>query len=662
MMSRLYRLLLATWLLSGGSAPALAETPLLMPGKQTLFQRVITRDEAPRRAQPAAGASRTIEALVPLYVFERRLVDGLEWVRVSASDKDGTDFWLSADEVLDWKQNIVLTFEKHGDFDRMLMFRDVDDVYSLVEAEDPAMVAQSARGKALAAERGEGDAGAVIGLGPRTSVDLANNFYFMPILDWEEALFDTGGQFVKVLEVAVAKEKAAQDAGSVTPPASGDAIMSDPTAFEDYKVGVVFVIDTTVSMQPYIDATQDAMIRMFDTLQDSGLGDRISFGLVGYRDSVEAAPTIGYLSNVYVPLADKVGRTAFLRGMDRMKQADVSTRNFREDAYAGIREALASRAKADVDGLWVVLITDASPRDPDDKFSSTALSAQGIADIALESGAYIATLHLLTDRGAKANDHERARARYEPLSAVPNTGTLYRAIPGGDVEEFRQTALQLTSFIAEDIKKFLPNSGNTAAAEQAEIEEQVSPELIENAQKVAKAMRLSYLGRETGEAAPDVFSGWIADRDYEHREQKPVEIRLLVTKNQLSDLEEALRTIVSRGEEHFLEPDQFFRQIVAAATDASRRPENVGARPDSLADAALIAEYLDGLPYRSQVMNITEDEWLRMNAAEQLQLLDRLSEVAERYRVLNGTPDKWLRLARDGKGELVYPMQFNQLP
>jgi len=103
--------------------------------------------------------------------------------------------------------------------------------------------------------------------------------------------------------------------------------------------------------------------------------------------------------------------------------------------------------------------------------------------------------------------------------------------------------------------------------------------------------------------------------------------------------------------------------VLAAAADMARQPEGVATRADTLADAAVLREYLEGLPYASHVMNLTEDDWLRLSIAEQQQLMDLLSEKVARYQALHDTPEVWYRLqASDPSGEAVYPMLLDDLP
>ena len=47
----------------------------------------------------------------------------------------------------------------------------------------------------------------------------------------------------------------------------------------DFRAAVVFVVDTTKSMGPYIDATRTTMAGVYSQLSDAGLSDKVTFGL-----------------------------------------------------------------------------------------------------------------------------------------------------------------------------------------------------------------------------------------------------------------------------------------------------------------------------------------------------------------------------------------------
>src|SRR4051794_27434791 len=89
-------LLLAAMPVSGASSATDQRTPLLIPGKQTLYQRVLTRPEAELRKGPAANSPvvrSAIAALTPLYVYDRVLVDGSQWLELGLSSDGRTEGW-----------------------------------------------------------------------------------------------------------------------------------------------------------------------------------------------------------------------------------------------------------------------------------------------------------------------------------------------------------------------------------------------------------------------------------------------------------------------------------------------------------------------------------------------------------------------------------------
>ena len=111
-------------------------------------------------------------------------------------------------------------------------------------------------------------------------------------------------------------------------------------------------------------------------------------------------------------------------------------------------------------------------------------------------------------------------------------------------------------------------------------------------------------------------------------------------------------------------PNDFFRQLRSAAATMARRPEAV-ARSDArrLADLGLIGEYLDGLPYRSRIMELTEDDWLSWSFGQQRQFLDDLDAKVTLYQQIYDNTDLWIAL--DGnlhrRRRAVFPIPLDAL-
>jgi hypothetical protein len=179
---------------------------------------------------------------------------------------------------------------------------------------------------------------------------------------------------------------------------------------------------------------------------------------------------------------------------------------------------------------------------------------------------------------------------------------------------------------------------------------------------VGNAMRLAYLGRVQQAAAPPVIRAWTSDRDLQNTDISAFDVRVLVTRNQLSDLSEVLRAILDQGNANRLRPADFFNQLRSAAANMARNPARLRARDaQNLGD--LMGEFLTDLPYRSEIMEIDQDAWLAMGAARQREVLDSIESKLRLYNEFEQRRDIWVSF--DGgrvPGDAVYPMPLDALP
>src|SRR5690606_5453101 len=70
----------------------------------------------------------------------------------------------------------------------------------------------------------------------------------------------------------------------------------NPAAPGDFRSGVVFVVDASSSMQPYIDRTRQAMSEVLSRIEAAELNDKVRFGMVAYRDDPAEVKGIEYLA------------------------------------------------------------------------------------------------------------------------------------------------------------------------------------------------------------------------------------------------------------------------------------------------------------------------------------------------------------------------------
>jgi serine/threonine-protein kinase PpkA len=108
----------------------------------------------------------------------------------------------------------------------------------------------------------------------------------------------------------------------------------------------------------------------------------------------------------------------------------------------------------------------------------------------------------------------------------------------------------------------------------------------------------------------------------------------------------------------------FFLQLRGAAATLARSPEQVTPpQVQRLADVGLVGEWLDDLPYTSQIMNLTESRWLRLSYAQQQEVLDVIEEKIRLYQRIHDDSDRWIDLdGRATKGEAVTTVPLDALP
>ena len=97
--------LLAGWTLAAHAAD---RTPLLMEGKKTLYQRVITHPGASLYAGQGEGSTVIQKAVRPFSVFYVYTRDG-NWLEVGASTTK-PDGWIKATDTTAWNQALTLLF------------------------------------------------------------------------------------------------------------------------------------------------------------------------------------------------------------------------------------------------------------------------------------------------------------------------------------------------------------------------------------------------------------------------------------------------------------------------------------------------------------------------------------------------------------------------
>ena len=200
--------------------------------------------------------------------------------------------------------------------------------------------------------------------------------------------------------------------------------------------------------------------KVYEKIEKENLGKQVKFGLVAFRSSTKAVPGLEYTSKMFVdPSTVKDGKD-FMDKVANLKQATVSSKEFSEDAYAGVSQALNEINWNNFGGRYLVLITDAGAIEGDNPISTTGLDAKQLRLEAQHRGVALYTLHLKTPSGK--NNHQIAQAQYNELSFNNYLNKpLYYPVNAGDVNEFGQKVDTLASALTKQVKQAY--SGEEAA-------------------------------------------------------------------------------------------------------------------------------------------------------------------------------------------------------
>ena len=679
------------------SASASAEgsrEPLLMEGKTTLYQRVLTTPSCKLHAKAdASDAGKEIAPLSQYYVYS----DTGATVEVGADTTGKIAGFLDKSCTVPWKMQLALHFTNSANRNRALIFEQEAGLDNIIDSDDGV---QQYKKLYETASKG-GQAEGVISIEPDKYVDPSKNFYLLPILNSVESIYPDGN-FVYKHEIAsvtakdsksstdtAAKAKggdaaanaaSAQATTKASASAAKDGSNSDDPYVVAFKSAIVFVIDSSISMRPYIERTKQAINSIYKSIESNNLNDSVHFGIVSFRADTKSTPGLEYTTKMYLKPGEAVDAKTFNEKVATLDQAKVSSTQFDEDAYAGINMALQDINWNNYGGRYIVLITDAGAIDAGDKQSSTGMDANSLRLEAQHYGAAVYTMHLLTKSGAK--NHKKAKDQYEILSfnQILNK-PLYYPVNAGDVKAFGSMVDTLSSSLTAQVKRAVMgqmSAGSSLAASdklKAEADKHKDANdlakkptndqekaLVNDSDKLGLAMQLAYLGRVTGAKSPDFLQGWMYDRDVENHNTAVCAPVVLVNRNQLSDLYTLVNGVLESGIAGQLSSDDMFSQLKALAAQMGRDPNQLS-KSKSIGEMGIMGELLDDLPYKSMIANLSPEDWYNLGSQEQERIVRALENSLNYIQHCSGDNDRFIKLNVDADtSDEVYPIPLDALP
>lgn len=592
-----------------------------------------------------------VPAFKPLYVFDRQGLDLSRaeepqgWYQVGRT-RAAAEGWMQARDALEWRQALLVSYTHPGNElegrSPVLMFRDRTALESIVDDMDMA-----GRAKALYEGVAAGNIPeSVVSMEPKRFVDITRQFYVLPILQWSQTQIN--GDDIRLLQVAAAVPgvRGADTVGNAdyleqaqVGRDAGGAVL------RDVKTDIVFVIDTSRSMQPFIDMTRQAVAKMSRSFS-AETADRFRFGLVVYRDSLEAAPQLEYVTRNLTPELVDADALVGLLEKDAAATA-VGSVDYAEEAFAGVDAALHSKWR---EGAlrFVILVGDASSHPKGHKQNTTGKDETDLRREYDDAQVHLFAIHLQDPRAKE--DHPRALAQFGHLARVrgDEASSAIKEVNAFEESEYLALAEHLTGRISTLLNETMGVQPAAAAAPLAEMD------------KLWEAALIEYVGKEAN--PPKDIVAWALDRDLVNPADKALDVRVLVTREQLSSLSQSLDQVVQAVMRAEVTQGQFFEALQGVAGQAMKRPEDLGGSV-RLADTGLLPAFIQSLPYKSDILSLTDDMFASMTAEQRSQLEWSILAKLDQYRTINEQVDAWFRVNdTDPDQDLVYPLHLDYLP
>jgi hypothetical protein len=651
-------------------------SPVKIEGKTFLPLRVLARPFSNIYKEPDVNKG-TVEENVPTfqtyYVYTRPEVkatgtDVNGWYEVG-SDVRGTVLgWMRAEDVMEWKQTMSLAYTHPEGRKPVLMFEDREVLLKLEKAtEDQRKKDTETLYTTLDTGKIPTDF-PVRSVEPKKAVDISSQFYLLPILEFGVIeLENREGRILKLAAATAAGPDAREDSDikkneDYKKEALEGKTSIDLEKLKTLEVDLVFVMDMTGSMQPYINAALDVVknISLFVT-KDAEIKKSVHFGLWGYRDSVQDIPALEFHTKNFTPTLQSVEE--FEKTLSGVRAAAVGSGDYPEDVFSGMDNAMRE-TQWTADALrFIVLIGDAPAHELGHPWNYSGQSEQTLRAFADDNKVFIFALHIKDPDPRAAEFHVISEPQFRTLSR--NKGmegeSSYYSVTSTDLDGFsratRDIAEVLVAMVAQAKKGQVFTSTATAVSTGSP---QKPTEARTLAAKMGYAALVEWIGKETETKAPRDIIAWAVDKDLVDPSIQSMDVRLLINKKDLDSLAKVLGDVIAAGRRGQIGGEDFFTSLQATATTLSRTPEQIR-NAQSMAD--LVPEFLAGLPYKSRLMAMNNELWASWSNDQQDEFLKELDAKIQLYKTIHDEPGGWIQLNKgDDPDEFVYPISLEMLP
>ncbi len=621
----------------------------VMEDQRTAIDRqVLSRPDSKLYDKPDGSplADRLLKNFERLYVF----ADEGDWIEVGESI-DQPLGWMKAEDTVDWPHSIVVEYGDPVKRSPVLFFRDPT---KLEELAGSGASREDEVGSLYGTIEDAADRGAPL---PETFPvvcmepgQLGDDLYINPVLD--SRFIDMDGTQARLLQVTAAGQE--RGATEFTSPEYLEVLKKNrrraETALAEassagVELDLVFVVDMTGSMQPWVDGLFAAMQDLASSIElNPDLKERVRLGLWGYQDN-QGYSGIQFLKKNFTP--ELLDPSQFAALLDSIVVNKKTPDGYPEDVFAGMTAAV-SETNWRAENRFLMLIGDAPGHTSRNDGGATDINASQVRQIADDAGVKIVSLAILDSSNSDyVKYHAQLKSQFKTLATNGNDEPAFLTVDSREASAFKG---MIDHLLGELVRQ--------RSVENPNLEPPSNP-----AEKIARGLLESAVVRvvaqevdEAGEIViPRDITGWVIDRDLLNPEVVSLEPKLLVTRSELNTLLVTAESIIQKGEETKIIGGDFYDAILKAVGSSAS-----GSRTDRLSDN--LPEFIKGLPYRSDLMEKSRDWWANATSEEQDLFLAEMKAKLAYYREVNENPDLWKPLNRGApSGNHVAAVPFSQL-
>jgi hypothetical protein len=148
--------------------------PLLIEGKTTLYQRVLTRPGAAVSAQPGGAAGKELPPMTLLFVYGKQMLGGVGYLEVGSNSEGKVIGFLPEADAIPWKHSLTLAFTNPANRERVLFFKDRPGLVDMLNSDK--LLVESEQIRKQIADGQLPPNSPVISIEPETFVDMQKQF------------------------------------------------------------------------------------------------------------------------------------------------------------------------------------------------------------------------------------------------------------------------------------------------------------------------------------------------------------------------------------------------------------------------------------------------------------------------------------------------------